>query len=178
VLQDADWGRFRSHRFSLSLPLPDGGAWRIDDHSSRWLDAWHPGTKTRVRARTWIEPRPVNHAYCAAEARRLAPDLPALDDAGKVDEYESVEMFAPDFSSRVLVGVGGADPHTEVLQGYVWVVGVAARRCAVLAFTTQAQGAKVSAVLAERLALGTRVAEETLFVSRLPEEGPLEPPVP
>ena len=173
ILQDANWGRYRSPRHGLSLPLPDGTAWRIDDHSSGWLDARHPNTGTRLRARTWIEPKPVNRDYCEAEARRFAPDLPQTDESGTIDAYESNELFAPDFSSKVVVGLGEVDPKDESIQGHVLVVGVAGRRCLVLSFTASVAGPKGTTVLAERLELGTRIADNTLFVSRLPE-GPLE----
>lgn len=173
VLQDANWGRYRSPRHGLSLPLPDGTSWRIDDHSTAWLDARHPGTGTRLRARTWIEPRPVNLTHCESEARRFAPDLPQTDEAGTIDAYETNELFAPDFSSQVVVGLGEVDPKQESIQGHVLVVGVAGRRCLVLSFTANAAGPKGTTVLAERLELGTRIADNTLFVSRLPE-GPLE----
>jgi len=174
VLRDADWGRFRSQRQGLSIPLPEGKNWRIDDHSGRWLDARHPSTATRLRARSWIEPKPVNRDQCEAEARRLAPDLPVVQEQGAIDDHVSNEVFAPDFSSHVIVGVTEADPKSGALEGYVLVFGAAARRCVVLAFTTQVTGPKGSAVLGERLELGTRIAENTIYVSRMPE-GPFEP---
>lgn len=173
-LQDADWGRFRSHRHGLSVPLPDGKSWRIDDHSDPWLDARHPGTGTRLRARTWIEPRPVNLSYCEAEARRFDPGLPQTDEASTIDAYETDALFAPEFSSRVVVGLGEMDPRSESIQGHVFVVGVAGRRCVVLSYTAGVSGPKSSTVLAEWLELGTRIVDNTLFVSRLPA-GPLEP---
>jgi hypothetical protein len=174
VLKDGDWGRFRSQRQGLSIPLPEGKTWRIDDHSDRWLDARHPATATRLRARTWIEPKPVNRDHCEAEARRLAPDLPVVDEHGAIDDHVSSELFAPDFSSHVIVGVNDADPKSGALEGYVLVFGAAARRCVVLSFTTQVNGPKGSAVLGERLELGTRIAENTIYVSRMPD-GPFEP---
>ncbi|MFW5739172.1 MAG: hypothetical protein ACOC1F_02275 [Myxococcota bacterium] len=175
VLHDDDWGRFRSHRHGLSVPFPDGESWRIDDTTSLWLDARHPGTSSRLRARAWLEPKPVSRAYCESEARRFAPDLPQPDEAGTIDEYETGELFAPDFVSHVVIGLGELAPNTDVIGGYVLAIGVAGRRCAVLSFTTQVSGGpKATTVLAERLEIGTRMAENTLFVSRLPS-GPLEP---
>lgn len=174
VLKDGEWGRFRSQRQGLSIPLPEGKTWRIDDHSDRWLDARHSGTGTRLRARTWIEPKPVNRDQCEAEARRLAPDLPVVDEHGAIDDHVSSDLFAPDFSSHVIVGVNDANPTSGALEGYVLVFGAAARRCVVLSFTTQVNGPKGSAMLGERLELGTRIAENTIYVTRMPE-GPFEP---
>lgn len=174
VLLDADWGRFRSQRHSLSIPFPDGTSWRIDDHSARWLEATHPGTHTRVLARTWIERRPVSPDHCEREARRFAPNLPTPEPGGTVDEFASAELFAPDFSSKVVVGIEAADRATEALVGYVLASGAAGPICAVFWFSTQVQGAKGHEVLADRLELGTRIVENTIYVTRLPE-GPLEP---
>lgn len=174
VLLDADWGRFRSPRHGLSVPLPEGKTWRIDDHSSRWLDAFHPSTETRLRARTWLEPRPVNRTHCEAEARRFSPDLPVVDEHGVIEDTVTNELFAPDFSSRWIVGMGNVNPGSDKLEGYVMAFGASGRRCLAMVFTTRVGGPKGSAILGERLELGARIAENTLYVSRLPS-GPLEP---
>jgi hypothetical protein len=174
TLSDADWGRFRSERQGLSIPLPEGKLWRIDDHSSSWLDAVHPPTQSRVRARAWLEPKPVNQAWCEAEARRFAPDLPVPAEGSIVDQFESPDMFASGFASRVVVGIDDADPKSGEVGGYVLAVGVEGRRCIAMVFTARGTGAK-GAVLGERLGLGTRIVESTVYLSRLPGEGPLEP---
>ncbi len=174
TLSDADWGRFRSERQGLSIPLPEGKLWRIDDHSSSWLDAVHPPTQSRVRARAWLEPKPVNQAGCQAEARRFAPDLPVPSEGSVVDQFESSDMFASGFASRVVVGIDDADPKSGEVGGYVLAVGVEGRRCIAMVFTARGTGAK-GEVLGERLGLGTRIVESTVYLSRLPGEGPLEP---
>lgn len=174
ALLDADWGRFRSQRYGLSVPLPEGETWRIDDRSSRWLDALHTPTETRLRARTWLEPRPVNRAHCEAEARRFASDLPVVDEQGVIEDKVTDDLFAPDFSSRLIVGMGNVSPDSDKLEGYVMAYGASGRRCVAMVFTARSKGPKGSATLGERLELGTRIAENTLYVSRLPS-GPLEP---
>ncbi|HMI84826.1 MAG TPA: hypothetical protein VK550_12085, partial [Polyangiaceae bacterium] len=49
------WATFHSKRFELSLRLPDGPAWKIDDHRSPWLRATHDGTSSKVLLRSWRE---------------------------------------------------------------------------------------------------------------------------
>lgn len=173
-LRDVDWGRFRSQRQGLSLPLPDGKTWRIDDHSDRWLEAVHPPTATRIRARTWIAPKPVSREHCEAQARSFAPDLPVIEGAAALDDRISHDLFAPDFTSRVRVGIGEADPVSGVLEGHVLVFGAAGRRCVAFALSTRVQGPKGAEELADRLEIGVRIAEGTLYADRLPA-GPLEP---
>lgn len=173
-LLDADWGRFRSQRHGLSVPLPEGKTWRIDDRSSRWLEAIHPPTDTRLRARTWLEPRPVNRAHCEAQARRFASDLPVADEPGVIEDGVTEDLFAPDFSSRLMVGMGDVSADSDILEGYVMAFGASGRRCVAMVFTARVKGPRGSAILGERLELGTRIAENTLYVSRLPS-GPLEP---
>ena len=46
------WATFHSKRFELSLRLPDGPAWRIDDHRSPWLRATHEGTRSKIVLRS------------------------------------------------------------------------------------------------------------------------------
>lgn len=50
VFGDAPPGEFSSKRFDLRLSLPDGRAWRIDDHSEPYLVASHPLAATELRA--------------------------------------------------------------------------------------------------------------------------------
>ena len=40
--------RYHSKRLALSLPLPDGAAWRIDDHTRPELVATHAPTHSKV----------------------------------------------------------------------------------------------------------------------------------
>ncbi len=179
ILIDENWGRFRSRRHGLSVPFPDGTSWRIDDHSSQWLDATHVAG-VRVRLRSWVEPKPVSWQHCEREARRLAPDIPFRQEGGAIDEYVSHELFAPDFTSGVVVGLSAADPHTQTLQGHVLAFGASARRCVIYWFHASANGPKGAPMLGDRLELGTRIAENIIYVARLPD-GPLEsisPPQP
>jgi len=171
---DDRWGRFRSHRFGLSVPLPDGATWKIDDHNTPWLDAVHRDTATRFRARVWIEPRPVSRATCEAMARRWLPELPHPNEGVPIDDHVIVDVPAGGFETQVLVGLGTPRSPDEALTGYVLAFGVSAKKCIAMAFTSSATGPKASATLGERLELGARIVETTLLVETLPR-GPLAP---
>ena len=47
-IDEASWGKFRSKRFQLTVPLPDGRAWKIDDHRAPELVATHAATDSRL----------------------------------------------------------------------------------------------------------------------------------
>src|SRR4029077_19248507 len=40
--------RYHSKRLAVSVPLPDGRSWRIDDHSQPELVATHQATRSRL----------------------------------------------------------------------------------------------------------------------------------
>src|SRR5207253_11167008 len=81
---DAGWGRFHSKRFQLSIPLPDGKTWKIDDHSKPELVATHAPTSSRVTVITTTEEELVNRKHCETRARNLgivpANELTTVDD--------------------------------------------------------------------------------------------------
>src|SRR5919205_509074 len=55
TFQGTKWGTYHSKRFELSLGLPDGAAWKIDDHRSAWLRASHEPTRSSLALRSWAE---------------------------------------------------------------------------------------------------------------------------
>ena len=174
-LVDDRWGRFRSHRLGLSVPLPDGPRWKIDDHSARWLVAKHPDTGTLFRARVWLEPRPVSRATCEAIARNWAPDLPPITAQGTIDDHVIVDMPAVGFETRVIVGLHGANAADDSVAGHVLAFGVSGKKCVVMAFTTNVRGPKGSSVLGDRLEIGARIVEGTILMDSIPR-GPLLAP--
>jgi hypothetical protein len=175
ALVDDRWGRFRSHRFGRSVPLPDGTRWKIDDHSSSWLVAQHPDTDTTFRARVWLEPKPMSHAACEANARRLAPDLPLIAGQGTIDDHLIVDTPAVGFETRIVVGLHDTNAASDSVGGHVLAFGAAGRKCVAIAFTTNAQGPRGSAVLGARLELGARIVETTILMDSIPR-GPLVSP--
>jgi len=164
----------------MSLWFPQRAEWRVDDHTTSWLEAVHGRTDSRLRVKTWVHPQPASRAVCLVEASRTAPDLvPPVEGDGVLasavlDSFESEELFAPGFASRVVVWVVAKDAEAGQYDGYVLGVGVEGRQCIVINFTTHIHTSDGKG-LGRRLALGTRMVEAAEFVSGRPRSGPLEP---
>lgn len=178
-LRDADWAQFNSHRFQLSLALPDGKAWRIDDHSTEWLEATHP-SNTLFRARVWSEHELVTPEACEKKVRYWVPDLPKPSGEDIVDERDLPSFPAKGFTSHLIVGLAtppGAAPPT--VGGVALAIGASEHKCVVLMFTSLAHGAASAASLASRLELGSRIIEGAVLKSdTLPGREPFQAPTP
>jgi hypothetical protein len=150
---DASWGRYHSKRLQLSFPLPDGKAWRIDDHSRPSLFALHEPTGSRVSIITTQEDDLVNRQKCEERARALgwvtSTTLTTVDDETTIgpEAYDSRIWVALDAAKQ-----GGA------LEGHVYLFGAFIRRCLLIHVSTRVPSAKDEDVLSERLALArTRI---------------------
>jgi len=140
--------RFHSARLALSLPLPDGHAWRIDDHSQPELVATHAPTRSRVLVAVLRADELVGRQGCEtmAHERRLVPsvDLKVLE--------EEIGITQQTFDTRTLVAVDpGVGPY-QPLVGHVLAFGGFLRKCFVFDFSTEVDGAANEAVLSSRLA--------------------------
>lgn len=144
------WGEYRSRRFDLVVPLPDGRAWRIDDHASGWLVATHPPTSSVLLVRTWTEDAIVNRERCEARAR-LWRDLPRRDSIELVEERAI--PVPPDFDTHVEIGVQGATGEDGAIEGVAMAFGGWAHRCFAYVLTTAAHGHGAERVVGERLAV-------------------------
>ncbi len=145
------WGTFHSKRFELSVELPDGAAWKIDDHRSGWLRATHGATRSALLLRSWSEDDNVTRKACYARARQWEGGLPDLDAQPLIEDR--VGKLLGDRDARIAVGVvvrGGAEPVTG---GFVVAVVGDLRRCVLLAFQTEASGSSAEDAVADRLAL-------------------------
>ena len=167
------WGTFSSARFELRLPLPDGHAWRIDDHRGPWLSASHLASESVLVVRSWTEDGRVNRQRCEDRARlwRTFPD-PA-----RAEEVKARSVDAPPgFDTFVSIGVLTGKPE-EPIAGFALAFGARGHRCFAWAYTTLARGAGAAEVLGERLAtmversLGKVVVESEL-VPRIPRARP------
>jgi hypothetical protein len=145
---DASWGRYHSKRFLLSFPLPDGKAWRIDDHSRPSLVAMHAGTSSRLEVLTTQEDELVNRQKCEARARALgwvrSTSLTTVED--------EITVGPEAYDSRVWVAIDAARPGGAI-EGHVYVFGGLIRRCLLVHLSTAVTSAKEEDVLSERLAL-------------------------
>ena len=143
------WATFHSKRFELSLRLPDGPAWRIDDHRSPWLRATHEATRSKIALRSWREDENVTRGACYARARAWDPSLPDLDASRLLDD--GVRSLDKD-SARVIVGLAGPADAASI-GGFVLAIVGDVRRCLLVAYETEAKGPAAEGDVADRLAI-------------------------
>ena len=139
--------------------MPDGNAWRIDDHSGPWLLATHPLSSSTLRVRTWIEAGRASRARCE-ERLRLTNELPSRDEAQIIEQHP---IDVPQgFNTQVVVGL--AQVTNESLSGFVTAVGGRGHRCFAYLFATQAVGPGRERAVGERLAT---IVEQSLAATKL-----------
>ena len=104
---------FHSKRFELSLPLPDGKAWRIDDHSHVELVASHAPTRSKLVVYVFADPELMSRQSCEekARARGLVPnvDMRTVEDHVAIgpETYDTrlwVTIAAPKGGGRAAFG--------------------------------------------------------------------------
>ena len=149
TFEGTPWATFHSKRFELSLRLPDGPAWRIDDHRSPWLRATHEGTRSKIALRSWREEENVTRGACYARARAWDPSLPDLDASRVLDD--GVRPLDAQ-SARVVVGLAGT-AETPSIGGFVLAIVGDVRRCLLVAYETEAKGPAAEGDVADRLAI-------------------------
>jgi hypothetical protein len=140
--------RYHSKRLALSLPLPGGTEWRVDDHSGPELVATHAPSHSRVAVGVFRTETLVGRQQCEklARERKLVPsgELRTLEDDAAITQNT--------FDTRVWVAVapgGGAD---QPLVGHVMAFGGFLRKCYAFHFSTQVGGAEDERALSSRLA--------------------------
>jgi hypothetical protein len=146
---DASWGKYHSKRFLLTVPLPEGRAWRIDDHSRPALFALHDGTASKLWLEVTEEDGLVNRKKCEDKARALG----WLPEDGRFTTVEDEVVTGPElYDSRVWVAL---DPARQggAIDGHVFLFGGFLRRCLLVHFVTTVASAKDEDVLSSRLAL-------------------------
>lgn len=142
--------RYRSKRFALSLPLPDGRAWRIDDHSRPELVATHEPTRSRIAVSIFRAEELVGRKQCEALARerKIVP--------GELRTVEDVVAITQEtFDTRIRVGIELRDERAgpgRPIVGHVVAVGGFLRKCYAFDFSTEIDGAGDEPVLSARLA--------------------------
>ncbi|MBX3221245.1 MAG: hypothetical protein KF795_12050 [Labilithrix sp.] len=148
--EDAAWGKFHSKRFQLTIPLPDGRAWKIDDHRGAELVAVHAPTDSRLTLVATQEDELMNRQRCEERARArgwvMKPTLTTVEDQVTV---------GPDaYDSRVWVAIDAAGEGGKV-EGHVFLFGAFLRRCLLVHLSTSIPSPKDDEVLASRLAVGS-----------------------
>jgi hypothetical protein len=164
-------GTFRSKRTPILLPLPEGRAWRIDDHKTPWITATHVATSSTLLVRTWNEEGRASRARCEERAK-LWGKLP--DPRGAEILQDRAIDAPPGFDTRILVGVvpskGGGST-----TAFASALGAHAHRCFVWIYETGARGPGAEKVLGERLAAMvesslSKIAIESALAPRIPRE--------
>lgn len=151
----ATWGTFHSKRFNVSVQLPDGKSWKIDDHKTADMVATHAATSSQLTIRAEYEAGLMNRARC--EERAVALGVEPADAATRFTTVEDEAWVGPEsYDSRVWVAVEAGRPDGGVV-GHVFLFGSSVKRCLLLHFTTQVP-AKEEELLATRLA----IAEERI----------------
>lgn len=157
-LDTGSWGKFHSKRFQLTVPLPDGHAWKIDDHHGSELVAVHPATSSRLTITASQEDELMNRQRCEerARVRGWVPGTP-------LSTVEDEVRTGPDaYDSRVWTAIGAPRSPNEpqaTIEGHVFLFGAFLRRCLFVHYATRAP-AKDEAVIASRLALAsTRIVK-------------------
>jgi hypothetical protein len=140
--------RFHSKRFALSLSLPDGHAWRIDDHTQPELIATHAPTRSKVVILVVRTEELVGRKQCEALARerKLVPksEMTTIED----DDTVTQETF----DTRVWVALEAGRGPSAPIVGHVFAFGGFLRKCFVFDYSTSVDGAVDENVLSARLA--------------------------
>ena len=168
---------YRSRRLELSLPLPDGKAWRIDDHSQPELVATHAATASTILVSVFNAGELVGRAQCEERARErhLVPDVGAKTVRVVEDE---VAITQGEFDTRIEVVVRADGGPESLLIGRLMAFGGFLRKCFVFIYSTTVDRTSEEPVLSERLAFvrarvfGGLELEPFDAVSRAPAAGP------
>jgi hypothetical protein len=143
------WPKFHSVRFRLSVPLPDGKAWKIDDHTRPELTATHDASKSALTLVGWNENELVNRAKCEDRAR--AKGYVA---EGEMQTVEDAPTIGPEsYDTRIWVAVKPGKDAAQPVAGHVFAFGAYVRTCLFVHFRTEVPAGRDEEVLSGRLAL-------------------------
>jgi hypothetical protein len=147
---------FRSKRFGMTVPLPDGRGWKIDDHSRPELVATHAGTKSKLVVTLFKTDDPMNRQKC----EQLARDRKLVSDAPLHAVEDAVVIGPESYDTRVLVAVTPPASPGAPLVGHVLAFGGVLRSCFFFDFTSEVASVNDEDALSARLAIArTRVLD-------------------
>jgi hypothetical protein len=147
---------FRSKRFGMTVPLPDGRGWKIDDHTRPELVATHAATNSRLVVSLIHTDEPMNRQKC----QQLAHDKKLVADA-RLHPIEDTVVVGPEsYDTHVVVAIVRPDLPGEPLVGHVFAFGGVLRSCFVFDFSTAVASENDEQALSARLAIArTRVLD-------------------
>jgi hypothetical protein len=140
--------RFRSNRFRVSIPLPDGRTWKIDDHTRPELVARHAPTSSSLTLYSSIEPDLVNRQKCEERARALG-----LVPPGELRTVEDQATVGPDaYDTRIWVALSAGRAAGAPLVGHVFAFGAYIHKCLFFHFASEVASDRFEDALSSRLA--------------------------
>ncbi len=147
---EASLKRFDSLRFHLSIPLPDGASWRVDDHSRPELFAEHPATRSSLTIYEFTGPELMNRQRCEARSREMGlvptrPELRTLED--------TVTVGPEAYDSRIWVALSPGDHPGAPLGGHVFAFGAFIRKCLLFHYASDVTSDRDESILTARLAV-------------------------
>ncbi len=146
--------RYHSKRLALSLPLPRGAHWHIDDHSRPELEADQPVTRSRVLVAILHTETLVGRSQC--EERALAAKL--VPDGAFQTVDDEITTTQGSFDTRIRVVVAPPGHEGAALVGHVFAFGGYLRKCYVFDFSTEVAHLADEPTLSSRLAFArTRI---------------------
>jgi hypothetical protein len=158
--------RFHSARFSLSIPLPDGPHWRIDDHKTAMLRATHEATQSKVELVMWREDDLMNRQKCEDRAREKGYG----ERAGEEVDTETTSV-PQGWDTLVWLGADRSDPKQapDQITGELFAFASSIRKCFYFHFVTRAEARVISDRLAfVRLRVLGDLRLDTMDVPRTP----------
>lgn len=135
---------FHSTRFSMSLPLPDGSHWHIDDHHAPVLRATHAATGSLVELAIWHEDELVNRAKCEQHAHEKGLAKEAAGDEISTE----LAPVPPGWDTGIWIG---ADHDEKTATARFIAFGAFVHKCLYFRFETTTPLAAAD-VLSDRLA--------------------------
>jgi hypothetical protein len=141
--------RYHSKRLALTVPLPDGHTWRIDDHSRPELLLRHEPTRSTLVVAVIRADELVGRDQCEKLAleRHL---VPRVETQQTVEEQVSITQGT--YDTRVRVTLAPGTTADKPIAGHVTAFGGFLRKCFVFDFATEVDRAKDADVLSSRLA--------------------------
>ncbi len=131
------------------LPLPDGKAWRINDHSQAELVATHAPTKSTIVVTVFADPELMSRKTCEekARARNLVP-------AGDMRSVEQQVVTGPEaYDTRVWIAIEPPATPGKPLIGHVFAFGGFLRKCLFFHFRSEVSTPNDEDALSSRLAI-------------------------
>jgi len=140
---------FHSKRFGLTLPLPDGRAWRIDDHKHVELVATHAATSSTLTVLSFTDPDLVNRQKCEEKAREKG-----LVPRAELRTVEDQVVTGPEaYDTRVWTAIEPPPTPSKPLVGHVIAFGGFLRKCLFFHFRSEVPTPRDEDVLSTRLAV-------------------------